>query len=85
MDFETIEWVLYALSATVVSLMGYALKTMKSDIDSLEDKIHAVELASVDEGKVRRMITDVVSPIKESVDETKADVKELLRLAMRES
>tara|TARA_R110002020_G_scaffold287099_1_gene502579 strand:- start:21314 stop:21511 length:198 start_codon:yes stop_codon:yes gene_type:complete len=65
--------------------MGYALKTMKSDIDSLEDKIHAVELASVDEGKVRRMITDVVSPIKESVDETKADVKELLRLAMRES
>lgn len=75
-----ISYLLYALSALFGTWFMFDRKRQLDDHNDIEMRLRVVEQSSVGEQRVRRMIEDVVSPIKESQTEIKTDLKELLRL-----
>ena len=81
MELEDI--VLKALGAVLLAagtLIGTIMRGQAKKIESLDERVREVEQNHVNEKKVRIMIEDVVHPLKESNDEIKRDVKEILHV-----
>jgi len=84
---EVIGWLMWALSIFFGGWFMVDRKNIHESSKEIDKRLRDVEQSSVGERYVRRMIEDVVAPIKvgqiglkESQNETKGDVKELLRI-----
>ena len=71
---------MYALSAFFGGWWLWDRKRLGDRHDKLEERLREVEQSSVGEMYVRRMIEDVVAPLKDTQNETRADVKHLLNI-----
>lgn len=79
-DHTIINTTLGGLGAALSGLLFWIMRVNSKRIDSLEERVRKTENECVGEDKVRALIEDVCNPIKESNEEIRKDVKEILHV-----